>query len=216
MPTNDLHRAIERKDWGRAGALLGLGEGADPHPDAKRLCAEKGGIDGEGLPLELAVSNEAPPAVLDLLRKASGLGLVLQCKDWEAIERLGLITPEACAAKHNSRYGGERLPLHWALHKGAPEGVVLAIIDAHPQVRRHAESRRTKELSPLGPRAAVSWLWVLAWGPLEPSRRGGENAQKTGKNRGKMGETWSKTCEQGKERRDHLGRRRVPCTLRLT
>ena len=131
---NDLHRACgceeawgtkHSPDWGRAGALLGLGEGADPHPDAKRLCAEKG--------------------------------------------------------------DGGRLPLHWALENKAAEGVVLAIIDAHPQVRRHAESRRTKEFSPLGPRAAVSWPWVLAWGSLEPSRRGGENAQKTGKKRGKNG-----------------------------
>ena len=143
MPTNDLHRACgcieggRRLDpaWGRAGALLGLGEGADPHPDAKRLCAEKDSVD-------------------------------------------------------------YRLPLEWALEKEAPEGVVLAIIDAHPQVCRHAESRRTKEFSPLGPRAAVSWPWVPAWGSLEPSRRGGENAQKTGKNGEKMGEIWSKTCEQ--------------------
>ena len=79
------------------------------------------------------------------------------------------------------------LPLHDALGNEAPEGVVLAIIDAHPQVRRHAESRRTKEFSPLGPRAAVSWSWVPAWGSLEPSRRGGENAQKTGKNGGENG-----------------------------
>ena len=89
MPTNDLHRACgctERvdgewkkhdPDWGRAGALLGLGEGADPHPDAKRLCAEK---DQHGY-----------------------------------------------------------LPLRLALEHKAAEGVVLAIIDAHPQVRRHAE-----------------------------------------------------------------------------
>ena len=153
MPTNDLHRACgcyegspvfkdHDPDWGRAGALLGLGEGAGPHPDAKRFCAEK---------------DEAG-----------------------------------------------RLPLHLALEVGVydqdqvikvPEGVVLGIIDAHPQVRRHAESRRTKEFSPLGPRAAVSWPWVLACGSLEPSRRGGENAQKTGKNGGKMGEIRPKTCK---------------------
>ena len=143
MPTNDLHRACgcyegspvyknHDPDWGRAGALLGLGEGADPHPDAKRLCAEKG--------------------------------------------------------------EGGNLPLHLALFNKAPEGVALGIIDAHPQVRRHAESRRTKEFSPLGPRAAVSWPWVPAWGSLEPPRRGGENAQKTRKNGGKMGEIPSKRC----------------------
>ena len=37
--------------------------------------------------------------------------------------------------------------------------------------------------------------------------------KKTRKNGETMGEIWSKTCEQGKERRDHLGRRRVPCTF---
>ena len=72
---------------------------------------------------------------------------------------------------------------------------MLAIIDAHPQVRRHAESRRTKEFSPLGPRAAVSWPWVPAWGSLEPPRRDGENAQKTRKNAEKMGEIRPKTCK---------------------
>ena len=110
---------------------------------------------------------------------------------------------QACAEKDKHA----NLPLHWAL-KGAAEGVVLGIIDAHPQVRRHAESRRTKEFSPLGPRAAVSWLWVPAWGSLEPSRRGGENAQKTGKTGNewaryglkrvnkerKGGITWEETC----------------------
>ena len=54
---------------------------------------------------------------------------------------------------------------------------------------------------------AVSWPWVPAWGSLEPPRRDGENAQKTGKNGEKMVEIRSKKCEQGRERRDHLGRR---------
>ena len=40
----------------------------------------------------------------------------------------------------------------------------------------------------LAPLPAVSWRWVPAWGSLEPPRRGGENAQKTGKNGAKMGE----------------------------
>ena len=35
---------------------------------------------------------------------------------------------------------------------------------------------------------AVSWPWVPAWGSLEPPRRDGENAQKTGENGDKMGE----------------------------
>ena len=51
---------------------------------------------------------------------------------------------------------------------------------------------------------AVSWPWDPAWGSLEPPRRGGENAQKTGKNAGEMGEIRSKTREQGRDRRDYL------------
>ena len=42
---------------------------------------------------------------------------------------------------------------------------------------------------------AVSRPWVPACGSLEPPRRDGENAQKTGKNGGKMGEIRPKTCE---------------------
>ena len=172
------------------------------------------------LPLPLAVEHKAARSVLERIEAAYPLerwsheGRLLDAVQVARVEAfapkvLKLITPEACAEKDKEGY----LPLHWALTQEAPEGVVLAIIDAHPQVCRHAESRRTKEFSPLGPRAAVSWPWVLAWGSLEPSRRGGENAQNTGKDGGKMGEIWSKTCEQGKERRDHLGRRRVPCTF---
>ena len=39
----------------------------------------------------------------------------------------------------------------------------------------------------LGLLPAVSWAWVPAWGSLEPPRRDGENAQKTGKKRGENG-----------------------------
>ena len=49
--------------------------------------------------------------------------------------------------------------------------------------------------------------WAPAWGSLEPPRRDGENAQKTGKRRGGMGEIRPKTGEGGRERRDHLMRR---------
>ena len=47
----------------------------------------------------------------------------------------------------------------------------------------------------LVPLPAVSWPWVPAWGSLEPPRRDGENAQKTGKNGEKMGEIRPKECE---------------------
>ena len=72
--------------------------------------------------------------------------------------------PHAAAAKTKVEYGrGGYLPLHLALLEGKASceaiGMMLA---AHPQVCRHTESRRTKEFSPLGPRAAVSWPWVLA------------------------------------------------------
>ena len=45
------------------------------------------------------------------------------------------------------------------------------------------------------PLATVSRPWVPACGSLEPPRRDGENAQKTGKNGGKMGQIQSKTRE---------------------
>ena len=47
----------------------------------------------------------------------------------------------------------------------------------------------------LAPLPAVSWPWVPAWGSLEPPRRDGENAQKTGENGGEMGETQPTRCE---------------------
>ena len=156
MPTNDLHRACgcvegsnvegnykkHDPDWGRAGALLGLGEGADPHPDAKRLCAEKGGLHDQ-LPLQLAVENKAPRSVLERIEAAHPLEQwaltvvdVLTVASVEAFapKVLKLITPEACA-----EWDRGMLPLHWALTNKAPKGVALAIIDAHPQVRGHAE-----------------------------------------------------------------------------
>ena len=54
------------------------------------------------------------------------------------------------------------------------------------------EGGRSELLVPL---PAVSWPWVPAWGLLEPPRRDGENAQKTGKNGGKMGEIRPKRCK---------------------
>eukprot|EP01045_Picozoa_sp_COSAG04_P003420 COSAG04_NODE_139_length_23663_cov_6.466893_5_plen_161_part_00 len=160
MPTNDLHRACgcweevngRRKyhdpDWGRAGALLGLGEGAGPHPDAKRLCAER---DSNGwLPLQVAVQNKAPRSVLERIEAAHPLERwslrdaldVVASVEAFAPKVLKLVTPEACAEK--DKHGN--LPLHWALDKKAPEGVVLAIIDAHPQVCRHAADELTVDL----------------------------------------------------------------------
>ena len=151
MPTNDLHRACgcskdgyqQEPDWGRAGALLGLGEGADPHPDAKRLCAEKGGYQDSELPLQLAVENKAPPELLARIEAAHPLeqwclvdALTVASVEAFAPKVLKLITPEACAEKDSKGM----LPLRLALRHEAAEGVVLAIIDAHPQVCRHAES----------------------------------------------------------------------------
>ena len=47
----------------------------------------------------------------------------------------------------------------------------------------------------LGALDAVSWPWIPVLGSLEPPRRDGENAQKTGKNGEQMGEIRSKTCK---------------------
>ena len=64
---------------------------------------------------------------------------------------------------------------------------------------RPAPSCGNQNLSP------VSWPWVPAWGSLEPSRRGGENAQKTRKNGEKMGEIRPKKCEGRELTKDQLG-----------
>ena len=63
------------------------------------------------------------------------------------------------------------------------------------------EGRSSPLLVPL---PAVSWLWVPAWGSLEPPRRDGENAQKTRKNGGKMGEIRPKRCEGRELTKDQL------------
>ena len=78
--------------------------------------------------------------------------------------------------------------------------VVWSASPVDPLVSTCGVERRA-EFSALGSGAAVSWPWVSAWGSLEPSRRGGENAQKARKNGEEMGEIWSKTCEhrQGQE-----------------
>ena len=49
----------------------------------------------------------------------------------------------------------------------------------------------------LVPLPAVSWLWVPAWGSLEPSRQGGENAQKTGKTGGKWARYGLRSVKEG-------------------
>ena len=47
----------------------------------------------------------------------------------------------------------------------------------------------------LGALDTVSWPWIPVLGSLEPPRRDGENAPKTRKNGGELGEIWSKRCE---------------------
>ena len=63
------------------------------------------------------------------------------------------------------------------------------ILPPAPAVSNEGPSSRL-----LGPLPAVSWPWVPACGALEPPRRDGENAQKTGKHGGKMGEIRPKKC----------------------
>ena len=81
------------------------------------------------------------------------------------------------------------LPLHYALGawdgKLAAEGVVLAIIDAHPQVRRRAESRRTKEFSPLGPVPPFlgpGFRLGACWNRLGEAVKTRKKREKTGEN----------------------------------
>ena len=91
------------------------------------------------LPLHLALESSTP-AVVDLLREASGLAEALVRHDWDAIRRFGLATPRACAA--NAHDGCT--PLHDALFvHDAPEAIVEAIVQAHPRAcaTRQAEGK---------------------------------------------------------------------------
>jgi len=58
----------------------------------------------------------------------------------------------------------------------------------HPELARPAKRC-------LGALGTVSWPWIPVLGLLEPPRRGGENAQKTGIFGEKMGQIRSKRCE---------------------
>ena len=99
------------------------------------------------LPLDLAVRNKAAPEVLDLLRKASPppetLAVAIERQDWEAIGRLGLATPEACAGTDGEGYAA----LHWAQIKGAPPEVWEAI-RAAGQLDDYARTTLVTTLTP--------------------------------------------------------------------
>ena len=56
----------------------------------------------------------------------------------------------------------------------------------------------------LGALDTVSWPWIPVLGSLEPPRRDGENAQKTGIFGEKMGEIRPKKCEPRELTKDQL------------
>ena len=80
---------------------------------------------------------------------------------------------------------------------------VLLAAQVIPPIGAEGLNRR----GPGGILPAVSWSWVPACGSLEPPRRGGENAQKTGKNGEKMGEIRPKKCEPRELTKDQLAGR---------
>ena len=96
---------------------------------------------------------------------------------------------------------------NWSASARASLPLTMGSAGDHPGDPSHCTCgvERRAEFSALGSLAAVSWPWVPAWGSLEPSRRGGENAQKTRKNGEKMGEIWSKTCEHRKGQEGSTG-----------
>ena len=92
-------------------------------------------------------------------------------------------TQEGLTDTYASRFGKALEAWRAALGPELLAVTVQVILPTAPGVSN--EGRSSELLVPL---PAVSWPWVLAWGSLEPSRRGGENAQRTGKNGEKMGE----------------------------
>ena len=64
---------------------------------------------------------------------------------------------------------------------------MLAIIDAHPQVRRHAESRRTKVLAPVPPFLGPGFRLGARWNRLGEAVKTRKKREKTGKNWARYG-----------------------------
>ena len=86
--------------------------------------------------------------------------------------------------------------------------IQVLVLSEHPELARPPKRC-------LGALDTVSWPWIPFLGSLEPPRRDGENAQKTGKNGEKMGEIRPKTCEGGELTKDQrtgaeLGRGECP------
>ena len=92
--------------------------------------------------------------------------------------------------------------------RSQPEDRVAHSREAERPMPEVSHAFRTPGVSPLkrclGALDTVSWPWVPAWGSLEPSRRDGENAQKTGKNGEEMGEIRPKKCEPRELTKDQL------------
>ena len=127
-------------------------------------------------------------------------------KDGKAVAKAvsaGPLPSEEQAAKDEDEREAARLKQRDALQKKAEKQVcpLQLILPPAPGVSNEGGSSSLLALV-----LAVSRPWASAWGSLEPPRRDGENAQKTGKNGEKMGEIRSKKCEQGKDRRDQLAR----------
>ena len=122
-----------------------------------------------------APAGSAPPAASQTATQSPGAGTSRPHPPRSAAP--------ACAADARA----QSYPRGRALPKPRPE-------------RRPGERSQHPELaSPLkrclGALATVSWAWAPSWGSLEPPRRDGENAQKTGGNGEEMGEMRSKTCK---------------------
>ena len=107
-----------------------LADAADVFLKQRHLVALPGDTGGLNRFAQRPVEHDE---VLELLFKASSppesLAVAIERQDWEAIGRLGLATPEACAATDGEGYA----PLHWAQIKGAPPEVWEAIRAAGPE-----------------------------------------------------------------------------------
>eukprot|EP01047_Picozoa_sp_COSAG01_P043258 COSAG01_NODE_3831_length_5651_cov_4.363112_2_plen_1509_part_00 len=81
------------------------------------------------LPLHSALASKAAPQLLNAVRVASGLGVVLQCGDWAAVEA-GVVALTAETAREKDGEG--RLPLYYALQYKAEPEMLCQLLRAHP------------------------------------------------------------------------------------
>eukprot|EP01045_Picozoa_sp_COSAG04_P003997 COSAG04_NODE_169_length_21636_cov_32.919023_18_plen_410_part_00 len=155
---------------------------------------------GRGLSISVGWSGDWHASFSDVSASVGvGLpaGIALQLAPGESVRGARILTLSYSVSAAEAAGSATAAPIN--LHERG--------LNAHRQVIRPIGAEGLDRRGPPGLVPAVSWPWVPTWGSLQPPRRDGENAQKTGKNGDKMGEIRPKTCEGRGLTKDQLAAR---------